>query len=459
MRVFNLTFIFLLLFAGQIFAQNQNASELIVSPPNPVSKDVLKQTLKDISDANVKYIKGTTEYYNLASKYTFRNIVKTDFSTVTIADNSASVGQFAALSIDPNSYKLAFSPYAWSPIGKDLTTKDFKNIYSINISATLSNKSLLNLKDWRTVSGSFSFTRLIGERYRFDDPDVKTKHTDDQWAAPYKAIYEALKSQMEAQYSQAYDATTYSILNKLTALNHPEFYDKTAIQQAYLDSISKYEQIMIKKAWTTKSFWWLKFTGTPLSFDNANYIVNNDASTYDSPKKATIWTPSFGVSINYFFGTIKHWNFYFNANAQLGQKDMFSGVYTPLTYNNYSKLTDTSQIQKSTSQIFRSNSADVSKRILPDFGTEFLFIKTFNNIGLGLDINYSYNFLISDKANTDNGYLSSPSIGLIVALKDKTGKSNINIEPYFQYQNYIDVTVASQRLWGLKFSVPINSLY
>lgn len=437
----------------------------IPSAPVPLTLEMIKAKLKNIDSVNVAYI--INQYpisgkLRRASQYTFRNLVKNDFSTVTIADNSATVGQFAALSIDPNSYKLAFSPYAWSPQGKDLAEHDFKNVYAFNVTTTLSNQSLLDLKDWRTVSGSFSFTHLLWDGYRFSDVNTpkSSKHiTQDEYIAPYKQIYSEIGMRMIEQFDDAFNGDNQTIRHRLGALNHPEFADIDGVKQAYLDSVSKYEQLYTNQTWTMKSFWWYKITATPLSFDNANYVVNGDQSTYDSPKKATIYTWSVNLALNYFEGFSNHWNFYFNVNAQISQKDMFSGIYTPATYNGFSKLTDTSLIQKTNEQIFRSPSEDISKRILPDFGGEIIMLKSLTNIAIGADFVYAYNFVISDESAYKNGYISSPSVGLILGFKDKTGKSNINIEPYFQFQNFIHVSVRSQHLFGLKFSIPINSLY
>jgi len=88
-----------------------------------------------------------------------------------------------------------------------------------------------------------------------------------------------------------------------------------------------------------------------------------------------------------------------------------------------------------------------------------IIIKSFKKIGLGADINYVNNFVVSNQPGVSTGNISTVSLGLVLGLKDKTGKSNINIEPYWQYQDYFKLAVQDQHLWGLKFSIPINSLY
>jgi hypothetical protein len=242
-------------------------------------------------------------------------------------------------------------------------------------------------------------------------------------------------------------------------LNHPELGTLADAKKSYNDSIAKYEQVLTKKIWSKKDFFWYKLTVNFASFDNASYVLQKDPATYDTPTKVVEYTGSVNLALNYFVGTSSRMNYYFGVNASYGRKDMFSGIYTPTTYAGFSKLTDTSFIQKSNQQIFKVPGEYLKPKFLPDFGAEVIAMKSFPKFGIGLDVNYTYSIVISDKAEYTTGYISSPSVGIVFGLHDKTGKSNINIEPYYQFQNYIHVTVPSQHLVGLKFSFPINTLY
>ncbi|MDB5088596.1 MAG: hypothetical protein JWR09_2590 [Mucilaginibacter sp.] len=440
-----LTLSVILLFSIMFQCLGQGQPATILPDPKPYTPVQLDKALKDIADKDIAFLNDPCNCH-FASAYTFNNLIKTDFSTLTIADNSATVGQFASLTIDPNTYKLAFSPYAWSD---DFSSKKKDNVYAFNITGVLSNQSLLNLKDWRTLVGNFTYTRIVGEGYRkLDTKDAKISLDN------YQSIYDELRKNMKDSYDNVYQNKS-----EMTFLNHPEFGKLTDAEKAYQDSIAKYEQILTKSIWSSKNFFWYKVTVNFASFDNANYILQKDPTTYDSPKTSIEYTGSLNLAANYFIGTSNHMNYYLSANAQIGRKDMFAGIYTPATYNGFSKLTDTSLIQKTNEQIFKVPGDLVKPKWLPDFGAEVIIMKTINKVGLGLDLNYTYSIVISDKAGFSTGYISSPSIGIVVGLQDKTGKSNINIEPFFQFQDYIRVTEPSQHLYGLKFSIPINTLY
>jgi hypothetical protein len=247
--------------------------------------------------------------------------------------------------------------------------------------------------------------------------------------------------------------------HKLTSLNHAEFDDVETLKKAYLDSVSKYEQLLTKDLWKSKHFWWVKLTGNIASFDNVNYYVKGDASTFDAPKQSAIYTGSVNASLNYYKGFSKRLNLYINVNGQFGRKSMFGEIYTASTYNAFHKLSDSSFVQKSNLQVFENPGEDVATRWLPNFGGEVIALYSFKSFGLGLDFLYSHNVVISDKPGISTGFISTPNLGIIFGLKDKNGISNVNIEPYFQFKDFVDVTMPSQHLFGLKFSVPINSLY
>jgi len=328
----------------------------------PLSEADVKKVCNIIADSNLNYLSRPGM---LVSRYTFRNLIKNDFSTVTIADNTATVGQFASLSIDPNTYKLAFSPIAWSPTD-DLVNHDFRHVFAINVTATLSNQSLLNLKDWRTVTGSFSWTYIFKGKYSAGKKEQQQflLSGGKKDLSEYQQIYDGITAQLLNQRNQAYDHIS-RVKNKLTALNHPEFLDKDDLKKAYMDSVSKYEQILTNDKWTSKEFIWLKLTGSPLSFDNAYYVQTDNSATFDHPVTATNWTPSINAAINYFAGSKSGWNFYWNANASYGLKDMFSQIYTPQTYDSFDKLTDISMIQKTNEQIFEITGQPLPSKVLP----------------------------------------------------------------------------------------------
>src|SRR5205807_291775 len=96
-------------------------------------------------------------------------------------------------------------------------------------------------KDWRMVTGSFSTTFLFHENYLVLDKS-QTKHAQD--IADYDNIYQEASDIMVTNYIQIYKRES-----ELVTLNHPELLEIDDAKKAYLDSISKYEQILIKPIW------------------------------------------------------------------------------------------------------------------------------------------------------------------------------------------------------------------
>src|ERR1700748_886602 len=116
--------------------------------------------------------------------------------------------------------------------------------------------------------------------------------------------------------------------SKLAKLNHPEFDDTKSLHQAWVDSVAKYDKLLTKNSWTGKSFGWIKATATPLSFDNANYIIKGDTATYSSPLSKAYYTPGLMISGNYYWGVPSGWNFYGSGYLHGVLKDTFTDVYS-----------------------------------------------------------------------------------------------------------------------------------
>jgi len=385
----------------------------------------------------------------LVSCYTWKTICKGDFSTLTGVDNSAAVGKYAALNINQTNSTFTFTPLIINP---SVLYSKFKFIQSVDFSGTVDKANILDLKNWRTVSLGYSVTWIFSQNYRFDNSQRGTQGHKPRYD-DYKQIYDEL----ELQFMLNYFGTNDSGLAKL---NHPEFNDTKSLHQAWLDSIARYEKLMTKNSWTSKSFGWLKATATPLSFDNANYIVTGDTATYNSPLSKAYYTPGLMLSANYYWGLHSGWNFYVSAFVQGVLKDTFTDVFSATEWDKNQRLTDSTLLKKDTKNVYLATDRNIKTKVRPNFGLEgIVLFPASGYIGAGLDLSGSYNGLISNQAGRSTGWLQTIQAGLIVSFKDKTGGSTINVEPYYQDKRYRDYALPSVHLWGVKLSIPFTRLY
>lgn len=385
----------------------------------------------------------------LVSWYTWKTICKSDFSTLTGLDNTATVGKYAALNVNQTNSTFTFSPIIINP---SVLYNKFAFIQSVDFAGTVDKSNALDLKNWRTVSLSYSVTWIFKQDYRFDDsqrgkPGFKPSYND------YKTLYDEL----ELKFMLNYFASNRS---KIEKLNHPEFDTIKTLHQAWLDSVARYEKLMIKDAWTGKRFGWIKATGTPLSFDNANYIVTGDTSTYSKPLSKAYYTPGLMISANYYWGLHSGWNFFASAFIQGVYKDTFTDVYSATEWDNNTRLTDSTVLKKDSKSVYQVNDHNIKQKIRPNYGLEgIVLLPASSYIGTGLDLSITYNGLISNQANHNTGWLQTMQAGLIFSFKDKNGGSTINVEPYYQDKRYRDYTTANAHVWGVKLSIPFTRLY
>jgi hypothetical protein len=416
-------------------------------------RDGFAAILQGIIAEDEKYVSPDTK--NLVSAYTYSNLVRNDFLTLLGIGNATSVTPYAALQVQPGNTQLSFSPFV--TYRNDLTDRPFANITSLTITGSVDpTMNLFNFQNWRTLSASVSWTHLINKwsgyrHYKISTGDTKNAKPGELTYQQYHDLYDELCQKFMAEYD---DPNTVMV-----KLNHPEFFDSEKLAKAFRDSVSKYEQLLTADHWTIKQYHWIKLTGNA-AFDNPNYIVLGDTSTYDNPKTKGIPTPSINASYNYFLGFKGGWNLYASIYTQIGLKDEFSEVYTANTYNSFHPLSDTSFIQKTNEQVFETYTDNMGTRVLPNFGGELVAILPNTKIGsYGVDILYSHDDIISNKRYSLNGYLATIMVGVPISLIDKTGLPTVNFEPYFQYKSFFNETIPNAHLWGAKFTVPISRVF
>lgn len=436
----------LLIFSVLIFGITVHAQ----APVGRQNDSVRRATLSLINQYRTLQITPVRHDKMLVSYYTWKALCKADFSTLTGLDNSATVGSFAALNVNQNNSTFTFTPISWTD---QITKSNFRFIQSIDFSGTVDKNSLFDLKNWRTVSLSYSFTWVFDKGYYFKKGERGTpKHK------PLDASYIRLYDELEHIFRRSYRSTQRSTLAEL---NHPEFEDKDDLKQAWLDSVAKYEKLLIKDSWTVKRFGWLKATATPLSFDNADFIVTGDSSTYNTPSSKSYYTPALLLSGNYYWGFAWGGNIYISLYIQGAYKDSFTDIATAAEWNKVKPLTDSSSVNVDTKNVYTVTDSHIRRKLLPNTGGELILLAPLikKRIGFGVDLSLAYNGLVPKAESDNNGWLQNFQAGLIISLKDKTGASTINVEPYYQKKRYIDFTADANHLWGVKLSIPFGRLY
>lgn len=385
----------------------------------------------------------------LVSYYTWKTLVKSDFSALTGLDNTATIGKFAALNINPNTSTFTFSPIT---ITDEVVKKNFNFVQSFDFTGTVNSSSVLNLKKWKTVNFSYSLTWLFSKGYYFLPGNRGTKNHK-----PEDTEYKQLYDELEYKFLSTYYRRMHS---KLDELNHPEYSDITDLKQAWLDSVARYEKLLVKNSWTGKHFGWMKMTATALAFDNTNHIITTDAATFTTPKSKVYYTPGLLVSGNYLWARKTGWNYYVSLFLQGVIKDSFTDVLSTSEWNKINPLTDSATVTMDTKSVYLLKDANIKTGLRANTGFEgIILFPASKYLGAGLDLSVSYNGLISNKVNTNTGWLQNLQAGLILSFKDKSGASTVNIEPYYQWKKYLKYTLDSEKVWGIKFSIPFSRVY
>src|ERR1700749_988262 len=68
------------------------------------------RVVKVLYDIRKQERDSAAKFHTLVSDYTFRNIIKADFSTLTGLDNTATVGRYGSLNIDKDASTFTFTP-------------------------------------------------------------------------------------------------------------------------------------------------------------------------------------------------------------------------------------------------------------------------------------------------------------------------------------------------------------
>jgi hypothetical protein len=411
-----------------------------------LSKDTYVKTLGTARDTLMSQIKDESR---LVSEYSFRKLVRNDFSVLTTGDkNKTTVGRYASLEINEDEQKVNITPFVYIP-GNQLLKAPFRSIFSVDLSASINSKKLFNFDDRNTITAGVSYT-LVLAGFNFNPLGSNEKNRKPD-TIRYHQIYKNVYSSFVKKYD---DIKT--INDSLDILGFAG--DTTELQKAYLEKVSEYEEKLTKKIWNTKYFLWFKFGLSPLSFDNFDVININDPATFNKPKANSIYNPSLQISINYNSATRKYGSIYLSAFIKAGIKNSLSEITTANEWRNISSLGDSSFVTKDKKDVFVLSSTDIKTKLLPDFGLQAIYLMKIKDFRFGINLLASWNGIISPTDNS-NSYVNILHTGFIIPIKDKEGENTINIEPYWERKSFVNYNKESKNIGGIKFSIPFQNLF
>ncbi|WP_326980913.1 hypothetical protein VUJ46_11380 [Chryseobacterium sp. MYb264] len=428
-----LLLLFLLGCAGIVFGQEKRNEELDI--------DTL---LIKLSKADSIFV-AKDEFSPLVSTYTFTQMVKKDFSLlITGAADNTQVGKYAALSVDKNEQSFSFSPINYV-VHADNFSKPFKHILAVNTSGKLNNNGFFDFSDRKKLQVGGSWTALWYSKYFYNFSKKYPKHSE---------LYGLIKDKIIDEKNSK---------KKLDKLINKEK-DSNDYKRLYHQEVEKYENTVYKNYWTTKILAWTKLD-IGYAEDKLKIIdsINVQKSVLD-PINKNIRGGYFSLSGNIFYGLKNGLIFYLNGQLSYSRKTSLSEIFSTVDWNRiqYGNGTNnTVYYDMGEQSVYITDLNKLKKRYKRDISVQLLcFIPVGQQNLIGLDLGYQNKEFITPGTTTFTSNKNIYSVGIMFPLKDKDGKTTINIEPFWRstsFDNY-DAGI-DESFWGVKFGVPLNQLF
>lgn len=417
-----------LLWAGIVYAQD--------------GKDTidLNTALERLVKADEDYVKNNS---SLVSAYTFTQIVKKDFSLlVTGSAENMQVGKYAALSVDRNEQSFSFSPINYI-VNENNPAKEFKHVLAVNVNGKLNNNGFFDFSDRKKLQVGASWTALWFSGINFP----KNYERNLQ-------IYDFARNQVKKQAKN--EREFQKILKKKIDTAH--------YKALYHKEVEKYENEAYKNVWTSKLLAWTKLD-IGYAEDRLRIIdsVNVGNSVID-PMNKRINGGYFSLSGNIFYGLKNGISFYINAQLSYSKKTSLSEIFSTVEWNKiqYANGTDNSVYYDVDEQsVYIVNINTLKQKYKRDISVQFLgFVPLGQNNLIGLDIGYQNKEFITPGTTTFTSNKNIFSVGIMFPLRDKDGKTTINIEPFWRNTSFTNYDEGKEEsFWGVKFGVPLNQLF
>lgn len=420
-----------LLFAA-IISRSQSNYDTI---PGPI--------LQRLVDGDSSYVKDTSK---LVSKYTFKKMVKKDYSMLTTgSDINNQVGRYAALSVDKNAQTFAFSPFNYI-VGDNNPTSTFKYIFAINASGRLNNDGFFDFQSRKEFKIGGSAVILFNEPYSYKTANNSINN------GLFKDVSKRIINKVQSR-------DTLSMIENKKIIE-----DSAALKEAYYKEVEKYETIAFRDNWIGKHLWWTKIDFGYREDKLSVIDTLNSPLSVQKPIAKSLNSAYLALSMNYFYGHKSGFNFYGDLKITFSQKTSLSEIYSTKEWNKIAFAGNNSDslfytIDNQKVYLFDMNS--FHKRTMLDYSFQgLLFFPERRGNQLGVDFIYQQNGFITPGTKSLRSSKNTISLGLILPLKDKDGATTINIEPFTQwtwFNNYD--TGGRQRFWGVKFGLPLNAIF
>ncbi|WP_080780560.1 hypothetical protein [Chryseobacterium phocaeense] len=400
----------------------------------------LNNVLERLVKADKEYI---TTSESLVSTYTFTQLVKKDFSLlVTGSAENTQVGKYAALSVDRNEQSFAFSPINFI-VNENNPTKPFRHVLAINASGKLNNNGFFDFSDRKKLQVGGSWTALWFSGYNFP-----TKFT------PYLEIFDLAKDKVTGQFNS--DKKFRDIQKKET--------DTVYYKKLYHQEAEKYENEAYKSIWTSKFLIWTKLD-IGYAEDRLKIIDSiNVQNSVVEPMTKGISGGYFSLSGNLFYGLRNGFGVYINAQLSYSKKTSLSEIFSTVEWNKVqyeSGTNNTVYYDVEEQSVYIINMNTLKQKYKRDISVQILgFIPLGQNNLIGLDIGYQNKEFITPGTTTFTSNKNILSVGIMFPLRDKNGKTTINIEPFWRNTSFTNYDEGKEEsFWGVKFGVPLNQLF
>jgi hypothetical protein len=390
---------------------------------------------------------------NLVSEYTFRKLIRNDFSLLlTGDDNKTKVGRYASLEVDKEEKTFSLVPIAWVP-GNSPLRAPFHWIATLDLKGTVSGKGIFDWEERKKVKAGFSLSWVNGI-YSFNDVPVPNRRQK-----PNTSVYRRMHNTLYNQFLSAYDNFGTNLSDSV--LNSGNYTEIEKLQEAYLDKVKDFEVKLTEDVWNLKTFYWFKLNVSPVSYDVLSIVSKTDTASFNSPIVKNIYNPSAEISSNVYFIFRKYGSFYGSGWFRLAKKHTLSEIATTSEWHKITSLGDSAFVQVDTKDAYFVDNNNIKMDILPDLGVEFIYLMPeswLNGFTPGINFSYSSLGILSPTDKDGRGEVKTWSIGLIVPLKDKDGKNKVNIVPFFEQKSFVGYDKAKKDFIGVKFSLPFNNL-
>jgi hypothetical protein len=390
--------------------------------------------------------KGSPRKDQLVSNYAFSKAVRDDFTKLVLGwDNLSKLNRYATLDLS-NKPAFDFTPLTWySDIGKG----PFTTIIGLNFSGKLDGESVFKIKDIRDLTANVSFVRLLdGTHYK---PKAGISQIRDNLECRFERRIAELAKKYETEFDEVCNQGCFSDLEER---------DKKSsdIKKKFLDDFTTMEIEETTPYWRSRNFWWITLN-LGIKRDRVSFLPQSllDAKDY-SPKAVTVFTPELEGALNHFEVRSNGASLLKTIWIGVRQKHSLSTVYTPEDFQPFHKVNDSVYQLRGNEALFITSFDELDKKITLDYGARVVGMSPYwgpeKRRQVGLSLAFSRMGLVNEAAYPS---LFRSEAGIVIPFLKEDGVSRFNLEVFRRWNIYSNFPVANEKLWGVRFNIPISS--